>query len=294
MIKKGIFLASILSSALIVGAMGSTQVFADVLEISPLTYKDTVKGSPRKTGFVDIRNPGATGVEVQMNVQAFRQINDEGYLEFYDNPLVTAGITPEFETFSLEPAESIKLFFEIDTGKLPKKQIFAALLANTVVQEGSITGVNSSARVGTLLILDNGGTEVKVGEFTDANIPFFQLGDDINGSVSFKNTGEGEAATAYYPEMTLDARFFGPTAKFTGKLVFPGITRTTNFGIKGDYIGIYRVNVVSGDQGISRPVIVVSGWWRIVVPVVIAVLMAGVIFYVRSRRKHNRHHKHAT
>lgn len=280
--KKLQVLLLALAGTFVFGAANTAPVSAESLKIKPLIITENVE-TENKKGFVDISNPTASPVIVQIEVQAFRQVNDQGELEFYADPLVSAGITPDLSEFELGPREELRLYYGVDNQKLPKKQVFAAILARTVGSKAGQTSIANSARVGTLLILQNGGQELRNGSFVAANISPFQFGDGISGSVTYKNTGTGQAATGFFPQFSASAYPGGPSKTFTGGLLFPGIRRETAFDIPGSYIGIYQLEVKADSNKATQLMLVVTGYWRWLLPLML-MIAGGMIFgAIRSR-----------
>jgi hypothetical protein len=273
-------------TALMLGLANNASVHAESLRLAPLTFEDDIEGEKKK-GFVDIANPTANAVSVTIEIQAFRQINDRGELEFYDDPLVSAGITPDLRSFELGPRESVRMYFGIDSQKLPKGRVFAGLFARSLSPGASLSGTTTSTRVGTLLMLQNGTKGKEVGEFAGSLIPIVHIGEGIRGAVVYKNTGTGEDATGYFPVFSIAATPWGPESSQKGSLVFPGIQRTTNFDLQGDYVGVYRLVVRAGGDSVSQHIIVVTGYWRWLLPLIVtasgfSILLCGI--YLKKRR----------
>lgn len=277
--------------ALILFLLPSSTASAEGISIAPLKYQANLNGQIKK-GAVDIRNNSGVVQNFDIQIRAFRQINDKGELQFYEDPIISAGIIPDYQHFQLKPDATIHLYFQLNGQKLPKKRIFAALLAQaTPAQRGyNITPV---LRVGTLFLLKNGnGDPPKQGQISHWNVGLFQLGDSVNGSFDFKNTEKGNEASGYFPNFTVNG--VGAIDKFSGDLVFPGIERQQSFDIPGSRIGIYKLQLTSDAKaGAEQWVVVLTGYWRWLLPLIIIAVILGVMSSLKLIRhsKHARHDK---
>lgn len=258
------------------------RTYAEGIGIAPLEYKSNLNGATKK-GTVDITNTSGTEQQITIQIQAFRQIDNKGTLQFYSDPLISAGITPDYNQFTLQPGERIHLYFLLNGQKLPKKQIFAALLAQA---KPTTSGYNITPvlRVGTLLILKNGnGDPPKQGQINNWRVGLFQFGNNVTGSFDFKNTEKGESASGYFPSFRVSVS--GASQSFSGDLVFPGIQRTQSFSLPGSRIGIYNLKLTSNaGAGASQWVVVVTGYWRWLLPLIIILLVVAIVTTVRWRK----------
>ncbi len=85
--KGGVLLLAILGLSLLLTAPTS----ALSLKLQPLLYNDILKKGEQKKGFIDISNPTGQTLQLRSSVQAFRQVDNTGTLEFYENEQVSAG-----------------------------------------------------------------------------------------------------------------------------------------------------------------------------------------------------------
>lgn len=264
---------------------------AEGLRISPLEYKTDLNGKIEK-GAVDITNTSGTTQQISIQVQAFKQINNKGSLEFYNDAFITAGVIPDYNTFELKPLATMHMYFLLDGQKLPKKQIFAGILAqaNPLKSSYNITPV---IRVGTLLILKNGdGDPPKQGEISKLSLPYFLFGNTIRGNFLFKNSETGENASGYFPNFTISVG--NSSQNFTGSLLFPSIERMQSFALRtGNQFGIYHLNIKS-DAGVAttRKIILITGFYRWLVPLIIVLLVLviiSVIKIVKAKYNHKIH-----
>lgn len=257
------------------------------LKITPLKYEETLEVGEEKTGYVDVANPNDQTITVSSEVQAFRQINSRGDLEFYGSERYKEAIQIDVEEFELEPREAARVRFDIDSSALPEGGVYAALFFETTAQETSedISSIGTSARVGTLLILQN-GEGVKSGRIDDLNLSFWQLGDGIEGSLAYHNSDE-EKAIGFNPELKTQVTPWGGVTDMESGLVLPGVTRELAVNQPGDYLGLIPVTVIDDTTGSEKNtwVFAVTGLWRLILPVFLLTLLGSLILQ-RYFKKH--------
>ncbi len=258
------------------------------VSVSPLKYQDSLTGSTSKLGFIDVSNPSDSTISLKSEVDAFRQINLSGDLQFYHDDAITGGITVSASEFDLGPREAVRVAFTINPNKLPKGGVYAAIFFATVPSPSVASGtiIMQSARAGTLLILDNGGAGKKSGLINQLNLSWLQLGNGLRGTIQYANQGEPPRSIAYNPTLGVRAFWWGGKSFVNGPLVFPGNKREFSFFKPGSYIGIIPLVVNDQNTGKSRValVIAITGIWR-VVALIIAVASGVLIFIIRFRRR---------
>lgn len=261
----------------------AVQAAIPAIQVAPLEYRDTLTGATSKLGFVDVANPTDATVMLHSSVEAFRQINLDGDLQFYHDDAVAAGITVSATDLQLSAREADRIAFTIDPQKLPKGGVYAAIFFATVPDTTAAKGnvIAQSARAGTLLILDNGGAGKKVGDISKLQLPLFQFGNELAGTIYYANTGLAPTGIAYNPTLAIRVSWWGHKTYLNGSLVMPGNTRKFAFAKPGSYLGIIPVVLTDSTTGHQtvRFVLAVTGWWR----VVFGLLVVGVIV-VASRR----------
>lgn len=257
------------------------------LKIQPLLYREHIEAGEKKRGFVDISNPSDQPAMVKMSVQGFRQIDDEGNLEFYDNPQVSAGIVPEITEAELMPKDVLRLSFEIDSTKLPSGDVFAALFVSTTNLSG--TGTAMQARVGTLFVLENGLPPSRDVRIVMLETPFVQTGTGLQTRLAVQNTAPKGKATGFFPVIKIETPPYG-VKEVQGPLVFAGRTRMIEYRQPGDYFGFIRLTAKSGTSEQSRYVFAITGYWRWLTPLVLGVLISAVValWVIRKRRRMTR------
>lgn len=263
--------------------MGSS-VGAMSLKMQPLIYTDSLAKAEKKKGFVDISNPTGKTIHLKTSVQAFRQVDNDGSLRFYDDPQIQAGITPDLEEFDLGPREAIRMYFLIDGAKLPSGDVFGALFVSIIPSEPS--GVGSSVRVGTLFTLINGTPGSRNADVTLLDVPFWNFGSGVAGSYQVKNPAEADAATGFFPSVTVALDPLHHQRQVESKLVLAGHSRTTDFQINSDRLGFYKISAVYGQSKQEKWVFMMTGYWRIVMPILIIIfILSGVLFAKPHHRR---------
>jgi hypothetical protein len=257
------------------GAMG--------LKIAPLEYKATLKENERLRGFVDVSNPHAQPVSVQTTVQGFKQIDDDGGLQFFDDERLAAAIKPELSNFELGPREAVRIMFSIDGRALPEGDVFAALYFTTEPPRPS-AGVGQSVRVGTILSLVNETPGARKAQVTGLDIPFIQLSETASGSYLIKNTGP--AGTGFYPNVTLSSWPGGQAKEQESSLVFSGRERRNDLSLPLGY-GIHRVEATFGDSKKGQWVLLIAPW-MLVTGLLVAVVIGAELLLLKRRRKSNK------
>ena len=251
------------------------------LKIAPLEYRTTLKKDERQRGFIDVSNPSAQAVRVTSSVQAFRQIDDDGGLRFYDDARIEAGIRPELGSFTLGPREAIRVYFTVDGSKLPEGDIFAAVFFSTAPSQPR-NGVGQTVRVGTLLSIVNHTPGERKAVITELEVPFFQLGNDIQGSYRIKNTGNHTGG--FYPQVTLAAWIGGGERRQESVLVFGGNTRSNEFELSAGF-GLKRVSVSYGNSERSGWVLLLPPWFIGVAAVLALIVGVEAALWHRRRLK---------
>ncbi len=249
------------------------------LLIQPLQVKTTIQPSETQKGFLDIGNPGAQSVIVKTSVQAFKQINNTGELEFYNDSQMAAGIIPDLSTFVIGPHETYRMYYALNGTKLPAGDSFAVLFFETVMHASG--GVSPEVRVGTLLSITNGTPGDRKAAITGLSVPFFQLDNAVKGTYRIKNTGDTTKSTGFYPDVDVKITPFDQSQKVTSSLIFTGNERDNAFTVATHKIGFYKVHVAFGTT--SREVwVFIASPWQIVL---IMLVLFAIIFALFSYKK---------
>jgi hypothetical protein len=253
------------------------------LKVAPLEYRTTLKKGEMQEGFIDVSNPSAQEVTIKTSIQAFRQINDDGGLKFYDDEQIATGIRPELETFTLEARQALRLYFTIDSTKLPKGDIFAAIFLTSSTSTPR-TGVGQLVRVGTLLSIVNQTPGERKAEITGLNLPFLQFSNSVQGSYKIKNVGTG--ANGFYPTVAVKESLGGLTKKQTSSLVFGGRERENDFTLATG-VGLRYIEVGYGESRRGAWVLLLEPWMVAVIGILGLIIVTELVL-LRRRRKTTR------
>lgn len=268
--------------AMLVGALFVQQpADAISLKINPPDYRVTLKSGEKQKGVIDIGNPTGASVKVTTSVQGFRQIDDQGNLEFYDDQKIKEGVLLDFDNFELGPNETMRMYFLVDGAKLPEGDVYAAVFFTTTPSDKSV-GVTQSVRLGNLLSIINGRPGERKADITKLDVPFVQFGDQVVGTYAVKNTSDSKTTTGFYPDVKITMNPFEAKQTSASKLVFAGRERANDFTINSSRFGFYKVRVEY--NGSSREV-----WVLMLNPVGLIVFglvaMALVSYFVSKRKK---------
>lgn len=273
--------AAALAFVLVVGWAPPAQ--AEGLKVQPTLLRDTLKSGEQKKGYIDISNPGDVAVTVQFSVATFRQVDDQGSLGFQRDEQVSAGVKLDLESAELGPKDLLRLYFLIDSTKLPTGDVFAVIFAETTSEQKD-GAANLRARVGTLLVLSNGTPASHTAEISDLSVPAFQFGRELQAEVTLRNTAPEGQATGFFPDLKLSAWPYIDT-RLEGPLLFAGRSRNVAIRQPGDYLGIVRVEVGTGTSKKSAYTLLVTGWYRWGIFLFVAAVLAAIILLLRRSRK---------
>jgi len=265
---------------------GSPVGAADNLQIRPLQYRETLDVGQQKKGVVDIANGSDETENVTLKVQFFKQVSDDGTLQFFDDPDQADAITLDVDNVELKAKESARIGFTVDSSKLPQGDIFGVIFATTKHEDVPQTIV-PSVQVGTLLLLQNGMAGPRTAAISSLNIGLFQFGSQIKGSVGVKNPANIDQATGFFPSMQVSVEPWGAQTKFEGPLVYAGRTRTFDDNVPSNQFGVYKVTVSANNAVESRYVFLITGIWRVVVSgvfVFLVLLAVGSVVVRKVRR----------
>lgn len=258
-----------------VAAFFGTPASATSLKISPLRYDATLGAGEKQKGFVDITNPTAYSTEVKFSVEAFKQTDNSGSLEFFDSKTVQNAVLLDYADVELDPHETLHLAFLIDGSKLPNGDNFAAIFA-TSIPDDSAAG-QQTVKVGTLLFIANGTPTKHDAVIENLSGNLLQFGDKLQLTFDVRNTAEAGRVTGFSPMITVQAwPYLNETV--TGPLVFAGRTRTVDYSKAGDYLGILAIRVKTGtsEQVIYR--LAITGFWRELLPLFLVI--SGLVFWL--------------
>ncbi len=272
-------LTIVVGALLCFALMRTADVSATGFKVMPLKYSVTIKAGESKKGFVDFANTDSLATTVQFSVQSFRQINDNGDLEFYDNQAVSAGVKLDYSEVEIGPRENLHLAFVVDGTKLPKGDSFAAIFATVKpTTEGAAT---QTVRVGTLLFIENDTPSPRNATISSLSAPLLQIGEGITARFTVTNPGT-RAVTGYSPEIAVAMRPYSSKI-VTGPFVMAGRTRETTYVQKGDYLGPVVVKVTTNTSTKTQLIFAITGFWRWLFPLLIFVFIVAIASGLQHR-----------
>lgn len=250
------------------------------LKIAPLEYKTTLKQDEVKQGFIDVSNPSSQAVNVRTSVQTFRQIDDDGGLQFFDDEQIASGIKLEVQTFELGPREAFRIFFTIDGKALPEGDVYAAIFFTTDPKQPR-NGVGQLVKVGSILSIVNKTPGERKAIVTGISLPFIQLSTTVSGTYDIKNTGR--EGSGFYPTVNVTSWPSNQSKKLESSLVFGGRQRSNDFKYDTGF-GIHRVEVVFGDSKKGQWVVTIAPWMLVLILLVIVVVGVELLLLKRRRK----------
>ena len=257
------------------------------LSVQPLQYREALQPGERKKAFIDVTNPASQSATVQFSVQGFKQVDNKGGLEFYDDERLQNGIQLDYQEVEIPAYRTLRLYFVVDGAKLPTGDVFAVIFATTRPEQGIAA---PSVRLGTLIMLTNGAPGARDAQIESLAVATVQTGESLRGEVRVKNTAPAKSASGFFPEIKLSVWPFGPTRTVAAPLVYAGNTRAVPFAMPSNQIGIFKVTASYGQSRKEAWVVLVTGVWRWVA-VAIAATGAIVILglaWLRHRRPSRR------
>lgn len=219
---------------------------ARAIKVAPLSYNIQLTSGQTKKGFVDITNTDQATATFMFSVQAFKQVNAAGDLQFFNDERMTAGIKLDYASFELAPRQTLRLAFLADSTKLPSGDSFAAIFAQAVPR-GESAGT-TGARVGTIVTIQNGTPAEHHAEITGLTVPFIQLSSALKGSYTIKNTSDPTKSAGFLPQVELTIDPLHQYARNQSSLVFAGIERPNTFSVPTQRFGFYRLTAAFGDS----------------------------------------------
>jgi hypothetical protein len=258
------------------------------LKIAPTSVEATVNKNQNMKGYIDISNPDNVSKTIITSVSAFKQINNNGDLQFYNDADLSKSILLDLSNFELGPHEAVRMYYMIKPQNLPPGGTYATIFftAKPIIQTNNPKNINISTKVGTLLILTNGDGQ-KDAKLSAQHIPFWQFGRNIRGSVEVRNTGGDKSAIAFHPEIEEKIEPWGHTSKLDTPLVFPGISRTVAVDKQGSYLGFLPYTIIVQGKKHIIWIFATTGYWRLLVPCIIIVFILAISVIIFIRRRNN-------
>lgn len=258
------------------------------LKIAPLSYEAELQKGETKKGFVDISNPYSTPVQVKLEAQAFRQIDDEGSLEFFASEQITQGVRLDYNTITIGAREAYRVYFLLDGTKLGEGDSFAAIFASTVPKAQA--GSAQSVRVGTILTIQNGTPVEHRADVVGFVAAWLQTGEGLRATLNVKNPSDPKEATGFYPTIRMATVPYGGR-DVEGPLIFAGRTRSVEYSQPGNYFGPLWLSASVNESSKGQLILAVTGYWRWLAPI-LAVVFLTIIFILRRSGILRRKRKH--
>lgn len=218
---------------------------AGAVRVVPLKYDVQLASGQTKKGFVDITNTEPAKMKFDFSVQAFKQVNGNGDLQFFDDEKIKAGIMLDYASYELEPHQTLRLVFLVDGTKLASGDSYAAIFASTGPAGGAAA---QSARAGTLLLVQNGSAGDHRAEITGITVSPLQIGSAITGLYTVKNTADSKKSTGFSPRVDISVDPIHKNSVQPSTLVFAGIERSNPFTIQTERFGFYKVTAAFGES----------------------------------------------
>lgn len=275
-----VVVGAVLSIAIAVGLV-SPSAGALSLKIAPLEYTTELKKGDVKKGYIDISNPDAKSAKVALSVQAFRQTDNQGSLEFYDSEQLLAGVKLDFDTITLRAGEAMRVYFLLDGTKLPSGDVFGAIMASTVPDKSA--GTAQAVSVGTLLMIQNGTPVAHTATIDSLSARWLQIGDAITARFEVTNPEAQKKSTGFSPQITVALRPY-QVKGVQGPLLFAGRTRAVDYRQTGDYFGPMLLDVSYENSHQTKLMFVITGYWRWVAPLVAAAALVIGWFALRRSK----------
>lgn len=271
--------ATVLALAFV--AVWSRSAAADGLSIGPLEYKTSLKAGEVKKGFVEVQNQSGQPVEVHLKARAFKQVNDQGGLQFYDAEAISDGIKLDLNDVTIPPHAGVHVYFLLDGSKLPSGDVFAAILASTTGNDQAVTV--PSVQVGTLLLVENGTPPSHHAKITTLQAPWLQVGGKLAAKFTVQNTDPARKLTGFTPSITVSAwPYTHKTVQ--GPLIFAGRAREVAYTQPGNYFGPLLLRIKTGSSEESSLIFAVTGFWQWLAPLIAACLVIFWVALMRIRR----------
>lgn len=265
---------------------GSARAATATLQLAPLKYQATLHAGSPQTGYITVSNPSDTSITVRSQVQAVHQTGTNGDLTFNDDAAITAAITISADNVTLSPHEAVNFQFLINPDKLPQGGVYASIFFRTVPPTASNgTEVLTSARVGTLLLLDNGNSGTRLGTIDSLKIPWLTIGADLAGTALYHNTG----TVARNPHLQARVSSWGSSQVVDGPYIMPQAKRLVPIQLKGSYLGPIHLVLSESETGATAQIwtFAVTGFWVWLLPLVL-IAVAIFIWRYRAYRSHFR------
>lgn len=262
----------------------SSPAAASSIRLQPAIVRGELEGGEKQKGYIDVINPDSSKIVVSFSVQAFRQKDDSGAVEFYEDAQLSRGLLLDFNEVELGGHEALRLYYQADAALLPAGDVLAAIFAT--VKPVANAPAAQAVRVGTLLVLQNTDTPKRQLAVSDLSASPLQLGSSLQAEFALRN--DAPPVNAFFPQITVSTTPYGRQV-VEGPLVTSGHQRTISYVKSGDYLGPVKVTVsVDGGQK-SVWVFAVTGFWQWLFPLLLGIVGATLVaMRLRGRRNSSR------
>lgn len=271
------FVYTCIVAALGIVLLNIEPVGASSLKIAPLVFKDQIQPGEVRKSYIDVSNTSDQEISVTTEIEAFKQVDQSGELAFYQKAEYSGGIVLDYDSFTLGPRETLRLYFALDARKLPVGGVHAAIFFKTAYATDSTqTGIQPMVRVGALLVVNNSSKPADI-QVQKIRTPFVQFGKDIRTEIDLKNISPGDSGVAGAANVRASLWPFGGTKELESPLIFPGITRTVHTEIPSNYFGFVRLQASVGDDESHSWLFAVTGYGRFIAGAFVVAVFAVLI-----------------
>ena len=260
----------------------SSLAAASSIRLQPAIVRGELEGGEKQKGYIDVINPDSSKIVVSFSVQAFRQKDDSGAVEFYEDAQLSRGLLLDFNEVELGGHEALRLYYQADAALLPAGDVLAAIFAT--VKPVKDAPAAQAVRVGTLLVLQNTSTPKRQLAVAELSASPLQFGSALQAEFALRN--DSPPVNAFFPQITVSTVPYGKQV-VEGPLVTSGRQRTISYVKPGDYLGPVKVTVsVDGGQK-SAWIFAITGFWQWLFPLLLGIV-ATIFAIFRMRTVYNR------
>ena len=253
--------------------------------IQPSTTNVTASPDQKLAKSFSIINRSNYPVNLRLVVKDYKQISENGKLQFYDAKSESAAtwLVPQYLQISLKPLETKDIGFVVNVPKnFSGGGHYGAIIFQPVDQSSNIVTSN----FGESVLLTVTGSTVKASAIVrsvNLSTGFLQQGNPVDFSFKMQNTGNTQFETQ--GELVLTDWLGHQIGSYNvGQLtVYPKTTRLFQWRWNGTpLIGIYQASVLLSTTGSNNKLSPVDGMWFVLFPweAVLAILVACIIIFV--------------
>lgn len=261
--------------------------------IQPSTTEITVSPNQKIAKTFSIINRSNFSVTLNLVVKDYRQVSQNGKLEFYDatSQQASTWLIPQFLQIGLKPLETKDIGFVVS---VPKDFSGGGHYGAIVFQpaDNNSVNVNTANNFGELVLLTVTGSNVKSAatiKSVNLSTGSIQPGNSVDFNFKMQNTGNTQFDTQ--GKLVLKDWLGKEIGNYNvGQLiVYPGTSRLFQWRWNGvPAMGLYNASVMLTNPGISNKFNSVDGIWFIIFPwqAFLAILLAmGLVFVLVKYRK---------